>query len=382
MRTHLSAVGRGAAAVAVAALVAARVTGWAELAALGATLAAALVVSGLMTLGRTRFDVDLYLAEHRVRVGHRVTGRVRVRNVSPRRSLSARIELPVGAGQADLDLPSLPAGGEHDELFAIPTSRRAVIVVGPVRSVRGDPLGLVQRRVRWTESEELYVHPRLVSLAGASSGLLRDLEGQATRDLSESDMSFHALRDYMVGDDRRSIHWRSTARRDVLTVKQYEDTRRTLTSLALSTDPRDYADPEEFELAVSVVASIGVQTLREDCELAVLAGAGALRVEAPRRLLDDCAGLTLTLGEDRMAGLGRRIARDAPDCSVAVLVTGSVASEVELRGSARHVPVGTRTLTLSCTLGDALLVRTRGNLSLATLGGLDDLPRALRRATA
>ena len=73
------------------------------------------------------------------------------------------------------------------------------------------------------------MHPLLVSLAGASSGLLRDLEGQATRDLSDSDLSFHALRDYVAGDDRRYIHWRTTARRGSLMVKQFEDTRRTTT---------------------------------------------------------------------------------------------------------------------------------------------------------
>ncbi|MFS0699206.1 DUF58 domain-containing protein [Cellulomonas sp. 179-A 4D5 NHS] len=382
MALRVSGAGWAAAVAAVVGLVLGRVLGWLELAAGGAALAGLVVVALLMTVGRERFAVELDLADRRVRVGERAVGRLAVRNVARRRSLPARIELPVGAGAADLALPSLGPGVEHDDIFAIPTSRRAVVVVGPVRSVRGDPLGLARRRVRWTEPVELYVHPELVSLAGASAGLLRDLEGQSTRDLSDSDLSFHALRDYVAGDDRRYIHWRTTARRGALMVKQFEDTRRTQTALALSTDPRDYADDDEFELAVSTVASLGVQTLREERDLAVLVGAGRLRVETPPLLLDDCAGVQLAIGGTGMSALGRRVARDAPEASVAVLVTGSVPSAGDLRAGARHVPVGTRTVVMRCTAGEEVQVRTQGSLSLATLGTLDDLPRVLRRVVS
>ena len=279
-------------------------------------------------------------------------------------------------------MPTLAAGAEHDDLFAIPTQRRAVIVVGPVRSVRGDPFGLARRSVRWTTPVELYVHPLLVSLAGASSGLLRDLEGQATRDLSDSDLSFHALRDYVPGDDRRYIHWRTSARRGSLMVKQFEDTRRTQTALALSTDPRDYADDDEFEIAVSVCASVGVQTIREERELAVLAGPGMLRVETPPLLLDDCSSLQLDSSGAGVVLLGRRVAREAPEASVAMLITGSEPSLSDLRLGARHVPTGTRTIVVRCEAGADVSVRTHGTLSLATLGSLDDLPRLLKRVTS
>jgi uncharacterized protein (DUF58 family) len=348
--------------------------------ALVSALAAVLALALVMTVGRERYEVVLDLADRRVKVGERAVGRLTVRNASRRRSLPARIELPVGAGGADLALPSLAGGAEHDDLFAIPTSRRAVVVVGPVRSVRGDPLGLARRSLRWTEPVELFVHPRLVSLTGASAGLLRDLEGQATRDLSDSDLSFHALRDYVAGDDRRYIHWRTTARRGVLMVKQFEDTRRTQTALALSTDPRDYADDDEFELAVSTIASIGVQVLAEQRDLVVLAGPGRLRVGTRPSLLDDCSAVSAEIGGTGVSGLGRRIARQAPQASVVVLVTGSVPSPADLRSGARHVTVGTRTLVMTCSPGAEIGVRTQGALSLGTLGGLDDLPRVLRRA--
>jgi hypothetical protein len=133
---------------------------------------------------------------------------------------------------------------------------------------------------------------------------------------------------------------------------------------------------------VSVVASVGVQTIREERDLAVLAGPGMLRVETPPLLLDDCSGIQLASSGAGMALLGRRVAREAADASVAVLVTGSVPSDADLRLGARHVPTGTRTVVVRCERGADVAVRTQGSLSLATIGTLDDLPRLLRRVTA
>ena len=187
----------------------------------------------------------------------------------------------------------------------------------------------------------------------------------------------------MAGDDRRYIHWRTTARRGSLMVKQFEDTRRTQTAIALATDPRDYADDDEFELAVSVVASVGVQTIREERELAVLAGPGhAARRDAAaaaRRLLG-AGSCTRAAPASRCSG--RRVAREAPEASVAMLVTGSEPTTADLRLGSRHVPTGTRTVVVRCERGADVSVRTHGTLSLATLGTLDDLPRLLRRVTA
>jgi hypothetical protein len=151
--------------------------------------------------------------------------------------------------------------------------------------------------------------------------------------------------------------------------------------LALATDPRDYAHDDELELAVSVVASVGVQTIREERDLVVLAGPGRLRVETPPLLLDDCSAIALAAGGAGAVLLGRRIVREAPEASVAMLVTGSVPTDAALRLGARHVPAGTRTVVLRCELGADLSVRTQGSLSLATIGRLDDLPRLLRRVT-
>ncbi|MEV7972212.1 DUF58 domain-containing protein [Cellulomonas sp. NPDC089187] len=378
--TRLSPVGWGALALGLPALVAGLWLGWAELTALGAVAVVAVLVALASTLGRLPHRVRLDLADRRVRVGERAFGGVVV-TAPQRRTRPIGLELQVGQGRAELDVPALAPGGVHEELFAVPTHRRAVVTVGPVRAVRADPLGLAVRHATTTGAEDLYVHPRIVMLTGADSGLLRDLEGGSTRDLSDSDLAFHALRDYVVGDDRRSIHWRTTARRGVLTVKQYEDTRRTQTAVALSTDPRDYSrDEEDLELAVSVLASLGVQVMAEEHPLAVLAGSTRVRTTTRRPFLDDCSALACTPDGAPSSMLGRRVAREVPDVTLAFLVTGSQPSDADLRAAARHVPEGTRTVAIGCRPGAEVQVRTQRGLSLVQLGALEDLPRALRLA--
>ncbi len=356
--------------------------GWLEMTVPALTLLGAMLCALALTVGRSTFSVDLDLSGNRVTVGERAAGRITVRNTSRRRLLPAQIEMPVGRGAADFHLPSLGPDAEHEEVFAVPTTRRAVVVVGPVRSVRGDPLGLLRRRVRWTDPVDLYVHPALVSLQGAASGVLRDLEGQATRVLSDSDMSFHALRDYVAGDDRRHIHWKTSARVGQLMVRQFEDTRRTHTAVALSTALADYANEDEFEMAVATAASIGVQALRDERELTVLAGAGPLRTDSPPRLLDDCSGIELALDGRGGDQLGTWVARSAADASVAILLVGSVPTRQSMRAQVRHLPAGVRTLVLVCAQGAALEVSQHGTLSIARMGSLADLPRVLRRVVA
>jgi len=209
--------------------------------------------------------------------------------------------------------------------------------------------------------------------------VLRDLAGQSTRVVSDADMSFHALRDYEPGDDRRHIHWKTTARTGTLMVRQFEDTRRTHTAVALATHPDEYASLDELELAVAVAASLGVQTLRDERDLTFLAGAGKLHTRNPGRLLDDVAGLEASSSDRTGVGLVPWVQQLAPDASVAMLVTGSVADRAALRVAAERLPVGMRTVLLTCEAGVSSEVGMRGALSLVRVGALTDLPRLLRQ---
>jgi uncharacterized protein (DUF58 family) len=326
--------------------------------------------------------VKLNLALNRVVVGQRAFGQIEVRNASTRALLPARIELPVGAAVATFPLPRLGAEDVHEDLFIIPTARRSVIAVGPLRSVRGDALGLFRREVNWTDVENLYVHPRTVNLDGSSSGFLKDLEGLPTKDLSNSDISFHALRDYVAGDDRRYVHWKSTARTGVLMVRQFEESRRSHVAIATSLSRSDYTDPEEFELAVSGCGSIGLQVLKEEKELSVLVQGSRLHSETGKRLLDELSGVAQRDSREDIVELARTLGRTVPQASVAILLFGGSVTPSQLRTAASHIPLGVRVIALNCVPGQEVTRRTIGDLVLLTVGSLDELPRAMRRVAA
>nr|WP_210417101.1 DUF58 domain-containing protein [Citricoccus sp. SGAir0253] len=358
------------------------VLGWAEALVAGLVGVLLLLLAVAFILGRSSYEVRLDLARARVAVGDRAVGEIAVTNTADRALLPAAMELPVGRATAVFPLPRMRPGTVHEDLFTIPTHRRAVIVVGPVRSVRQDPLGLLRRQLRWTDPQDLYVHPRTVALQGSSAGFIRDLEGLPTRELSSADVSFHALRDYVPGDDRRHIHWKTVARTNTLMVRQFEETRRAHLAIALSTNTAEYATEDDFELAVSVAASIGLEAFKEQRGLSVRTHAGPLHTGTGRTLLD---GMTRIEGRPLRRGsvdVARETAEDVPNASVFFLITGDRPGAAELRRAASAVPPGVRALAIRCAHGLETGRASIGDLTVVTVGDLQDLGLALRKAAA
>ncbi|HLS62298.1 MAG TPA: DUF58 domain-containing protein [Ruania sp.] len=356
--------------------------GWVELVVLGAGLLAVLVGCVFFAIGRHPYAVNLRLREGRVVVGERAMGGIDVRNVGTSHVLPARLELPVGPVTAKFALPGLDPGAEHDELFAIPTERRGVLLVGPVRSVRGDPFGLIRRAVQWTEPEDLYVHPRTIRLGSSSAGFLHDLEGQVSREVTNADLSFHALREYVPGDDRRYVHWRSSARVGELMVRQFEETRRTHLVTALSVNDRDYGDPDEFELAISAVGSLGLHTLGTESELTALTQRREIITLGPRPLLDDLTRLESRKMSEGVVELARAVTRDAVRATVAIIACGSTVTPRQIRAAGAVLPAGVRALAIQCRIGAEVRAHRLGAVTVLELGTLEDLPRGFRRLRA
>ncbi len=138
--------------------------------------------------------------------------------------------------------------------YPVDTSRRGVIVAGPLIARRGDPFGLVVASTRLGGTCSVRVRPRLHHLRMLPSGRRRDLEGP-TRERSEGTASFHQIREYQMGDDLRRVHWATTARTGTLMVKQMVDT--TKPELVVVLDNRRMVMPAaEFEEAVDIAASM------------------------------------------------------------------------------------------------------------------------------
>lgn len=349
--------------------------GWSELMLLATASLVLFLACLLFTLGRTRLRVDIEVEPRRVRVGTPAAGQIRVTNVAHGVLLPIALELPIGEGAARFQLPMLRGGVSHEELFVVPTPRRSVIPIGPARTVRGDPLGLLRRALSWTGVVEVFVHPQTVPLEPLGSGLLRDLEGQTTSDVSMSDLAFHALRDYAPGDDRRYIHWRSSAKAGKFLVRQFLDTRRSHLTVIVDSAAASYSDPEDYEIAISAAASVAVRAMRDEQELTVLAGEHATPSAAGFAVLDTFSRAELS--DHGLNDLAARAARIAPDTSLALIITGSRVPFAELRQAAAHFPVEVRPLALCIDPGSPTGISGSSALSVLTLQRLSELPALL-----
>jgi uncharacterized protein (DUF58 family) len=375
--------GWGVAVVTILLGLAAVILGWSEFSALAWIGLALLLVCGFFLIGRTGYQARLDLSRTRVVVGERAVGALELSNPGRRALLPVQVELPVGKGVATFAIPRLAGGATHEELFTIPTHRRAVLKVGPITAVRGDPVGLLARVVSWSEPVDLFVHPRTVPMDGSSSGFLQDLEGLPTSKISNSDMSFHALREYIPGDDTRHVHWMSSARTGLIMVRQFEETRRSHLAISLSLNQDEYAQEAEFELGISTAGSLGLQAIRENKQLSVLVQGATLPTRSGKPFLDSLSALVAT--EPRrgsMVDLALRTGTAVPDASVAVLICGSFVTPTELRRAASQIPVGVRVVAIYCTPGASVTRRTIGDVVVLSIGDIGDLAQAMRRIVA
>ena len=352
---------------------------WLEAWTLTVGLAVLLALAVLWSLGRTTYQVDVRLVSTRVTVGEVALGGVTLTNPTRRLTSGSVIEMPVGAGLATFHVPRLAPGAEHEEVFTIPTRRRGLVTVGPVTSVRGDALGLMRRAQRWTDPIDLYIHPRTVGLDSTALGFIRDIEGAVTQDLSSSDVSFHALRDYVAGDDRRNVHWKTTARIGRLMVRQFEETRRAHLLIVLNLDPTAWAGAEDFETAVSAVASLTLATMREHREISIVSQAGTPVLSSATRALDILTTIDLEPDCEDLVELTRRAVDAVPQASVTTLVTGPLTPVVTIHRAHAELPLSTRPMALRIDATAALATRRVGGMPLLTLPVVDQLPLAMRK---
>jgi uncharacterized protein (DUF58 family) len=399
----VSALGWGVVAAAAASLAVGYAWGWGELVLVGWGLALLVALASAYLAGRGAGSIDLSLPVDRVAVGESAEARLVVRNPGRRRFAAARLELPVGDRIVARMLPPLAHDAVFDERVAIPTRRRGVVEVGPVRTVRADPIGLMRREIEWSGVRMLHVHPRTIAVSPLSTGYLRDLEGTPTRDLTVSDIAFHALREYQPGDDRRFIHWRSSAKTGTFMVRQFEETRRSRMMVVLDLASDAYGSPDDFELAVSAAASLGARAIRDARSISFVisgrlraAGRAPVPVGGARaasgmrelptasrdRLLD---ALCLVETDDRAAGLAdtvRAASETVTGVSLVFLVTGSARPVADLRQAASRLPAGVEGVVVRCEAEGEATARAVGALSVFGIGYLEDLRSMIARSAS
>ncbi|WP_156385046.1 DUF58 domain-containing protein [Nocardioides sp. Root122] len=357
-------------------------TAWRELAVLGTACLLLLVLAVPFLLGRTSVSVDLRLQPERVAAGESVAAGVLVVNRAASRLVPTTLEVPVGSAVHRYGISSLAPGATHEESFTIRTERRGVIAVGPAMTRRGDPVGLFSRDMVWTPVREVLVRPHLIPMESLGAGLLRDLEGVSTDAVSQSDLAFHALREYVPGDDLRHIHWRSSAKvmastgESALLVRQYLDTRRSHATIVVDDQPSAWADPEDFETAMAVAASIAVRAVLDEFDVSFVCGRHASTGSDGHLALD--AVCRAELGDRGLVESGRQATSLAPDTSLAFFVGGSGTEFTDLLRSAAAFPPEVRRFGIVVDPAGTSRVTETGGLPVLHLAAKEDLGGLLR----
>jgi uncharacterized protein (DUF58 family) len=219
-----------------------------------------------------------------------------------------------------------------------------VVRIGPLRVVRRDPLGLLALARSHGESLQVWVYPLAYPLTAVPVGIVRSLDGRVDR-VPQGTITFDALREYVVGDELRHVHWRTTARVGELMVREHMDT--SLPRLVVLLDDRraSYPDGEMFESACEAAASIVLAAFRDDLSVVLHLVSGSLAVDKiARPYLDVLA--EATLHEDAALDPAVSRLRHKRQGDTLVVLTGPVGPDDlgrvgSLRGAYPTVVVGT-----------------------------------------
>ncbi len=264
------------------------------------------------------------------------------------------------------------AAAPGDGLLELPTRRRGVHQIGPVTRLKVDPCGCFRRRRVWPVVTELFVRPRIALLEQQETGRISDLEGVVSDRPAPSDLAFHTLREYERGDDLRHVHWRSSAKAEQLLVRQFVETRRSETVVIVDAGGGAYPDEEDFELAVSVGASVAVRAALDHCDVTLACGPSRVRSDSVDVLLDEACRLATGAHELVDAAVG--VARDGVRANLAVVVTGPGRADAELFATAAQLPAQALRILIRVDRSAPSRAGDAHGLRLVSVARLSDLP--------
>lgn len=156
--------------------------------------------------------------------------RIELRNPSGRDlAVSLIDELPVEFQIRDFEQRLRLGPGQKQALsYQLMPNKRGAYAFGDIRLFLHTRLGLVQRHIRIPQAATVPVFPSIIQMKKYSLKAfdkVTSLQGiKKIRRIGHS-YEFEQIKEYIRGDDYRSINWKATSRKGGLMVNQYEDER-------------------------------------------------------------------------------------------------------------------------------------------------------------
>jgi uncharacterized protein (DUF58 family) len=282
------------------------------------------------------------------------------------------VTLTERVGPARHELALVHANGAYAGEYVVRDAARGRYAADRTQVSVDDAFGLVRSATTVAQPSSFVVYPRLVELERLfSDGGQRWWDGRRLLQRRQAGFDLHAVRDYERGDSLRAVHWRSTAKRGDLMVKELEDAPRAELAVVLDAHavPAVGRPPESpFDAAVRAAGSVLLAQIRRGRSARlVVNGARPDAVEVASQRAWQAA-------LDRLAAVEADGVRDA-----AALLESGIAADVS--------DVTVVTASLSARLVDALARRATARLPTSLVyvdarsygAGAEPVPAALVR---
>jgi uncharacterized protein (DUF58 family) len=263
----------------------------------------------------------------------------------------------LGYPGTELDVSTLPKVGLFRTIFSIrpyERVRRRYRVVctrrgrhrfGPAVLSTGDIFGFASSRREFEDTDYLVVYPRVRPVTEFGLPAKQPFgDMKPLRRLIEDPLQISGVRPYVPGDAPKRIHWRASARTDVLQSKQYEPTADPIMAVFLDVNTFEHfwegLNTDLLELAIEAAASIVAHGLDERRQVGLYVnaplhgGERSVRISPSRhpdqlrRALEALALLIPHTG-NRIEALIAAESRHIPRGATIVVVTGNVTKGLE-----------------------------------------------------
>lgn len=232
--------------------------------------------------------------------------------------------------------------------YKLKCTARGAHEFGPMRLQSGDAFGLFRRSETIKTPQELLVYPRYVSVEQLGIPARQPFgEFKSVQTLATDPLRIRGVREYVVGDSPRYIHWKATARRGELQTRLFEPS--ATPRLFIFCNQDTFAsiwqgiDPQTLELTITVAASLANKALEDGYMVGLQVNAvvssdkrnaeGAVRLPPSRdpgqfmRILESLARVKGWSGIP-MEDLIRAQRRSLPIGATLVVVTGVVTDDM------------------------------------------------------
>jgi uncharacterized protein (DUF58 family) len=371
---------------------------WPEFAFLGTVSAIILLFAVPFLIGGNDYEVGFELPDDHLVAGEQTRAPILVTNTNNHLQLPGMLEVQIGDGVEEFSIPLLRAGDSKNIDYVVPAQKRGILKLGPITTVRTDPLATLRRENRLVEEREVFVYPQTRHLPRTREGILRDLEGDPTTSIVDSDMSFHSVREYVVGDNPKHIHWKLTAKLGTpgkFMLRQYEESRRSKMLVIFGKNVKEYREnSDEFEIAVSAAASLGASAIRDKRKVKVLAGDDVsrlakgqmyalkdFRVQSRKNLLEDLCLVQVTENAMELKDVCQFATAKHPDVSLAIIVVGSTITTEQMQRIKMYLPVNVGILFVVVDSTDKAEPRFAeiNGMKIFTIQEIQDLPGLMGR---